>query len=72
MSCNPESKGKKVFADDGMSERVISNFHTCLITNMIQKGSKDTRRLLVTGVSCRISVKIDKYRSFSGSQTHRL
>jgi len=63
MSFDPKSKGKKVFADDGMSERVIINFHTCLIANMLRKGSKDTRRLLVTGASCRISFKVDQYRS---------
>ena len=63
MSFDPKSKGKKVFADDGMSERVFCNFHTCLIANMLRKGSKDTRRLLVTGASCRISFKVDQYRS---------
>jgi hypothetical protein len=63
MSFDPKSKGKKVFADDGTSERVIINFHTCLIANMPRKGSKDTCRLLVTGASCRISFKVDQYRS---------
>src|SRR5947209_6149124 len=63
MSFDPESKGKKVFADDGMSERVIGNFRTCLIINMLKRGSKETCRLLVTRVSCRISFKVDKYRS---------
>jgi hypothetical protein len=63
MSFDPVRKGKKVLADDGMSERLICNFHNCLITNMLRKGSKDTRRLLVTGVSCRISFKVDQYRS---------
>jgi hypothetical protein len=63
MSFDPERRGKKGFANDGMPERVITNFHTCLITNMLKKGSKETRRLLVTGVSCRINFKVDQYRS---------
>jgi len=63
MSFDPESKGKGVSVDDGVFERIISGFHTCLIANMPREGSNDTRRLLVTGASCRIVFKVSQYRS---------
>jgi hypothetical protein len=58
-----DKKDKLIYADNGQTERIISNFYTCIITNLLKKGSADERRVLVSEAQCRISFKIDSYRS---------
>jgi hypothetical protein len=58
-----ETAETKIYAHDGRAERILVNFHNYLITNLIKRGSDNKRILLVTDAQCRISFKIDDYRS---------